>query len=264
MDPGSYDSVRAIVLGIALLAILGLEHRAPNAPMTRPWRTNLGLWLADTALMRLVCGACGLVVAAWAEARGIGLFHALALPAALAIALSIVALDGVSWLWHRANHRLPWLWRWHGIHHADQAFQVTTALRFHPGELLQALPVRLAAIVAFGISPAGLIVFEICFGVMNLFVHGNFDLARRWDARLGRVFVTPSMHRLHHARDHACANSNFGTVFSLFDRIAGTWRPGDPGAAVETGLPDVHVSGPMTLREALAQPFASSAKLGRD
>ena len=259
METASYDSLRVLVLGAALLAILALEWRLPNTALRRPWRTNLGLWLVDTALMRVVCGACGLVVAAWVDARNIGLLQLFELPAWATIAFAIVALDGVSWLWHRANHRFEGLWRWHRIHHAERAFQVTTALRFHPGELLLALPVRLAAIALLGITPLGVIAFELCFGVMNLLVHGNVDLPRRLEGAVSRLFVTPAAHRLHHARSDAYMNSNFGTLFSLFDRAGGTWRAGRPGMQVDTGLPDAEGDGEMGLVRALTAPFGARA-----
>lgn len=257
MDLSHYDSIRALVLGMVLLAIMLLEQRLPNTGLHRPWRTNLGLWLADTVLMRIVCGACGLAVAVWADSSGVGLLHVLAAPDALAIVCSVLALDGVAWLWHGANHRLPWLWRWHRVHHAEQAFQVTTALRFHPGELLLALPVRLLAIVTFGVTPLALLVFEICFGVMNLLVHANVDLPRRWDAVLGKLLVTPAMHRLHHARDETFLNSNFATIFAFIDRLAGTWRAGRPGDPIDTGLPGSGYSDAMSLCDALVAPFHS-------
>ena len=259
MEIASYDILRAIVLGAALLMILALEWRAPNALLERPWRTNLGLGLVDTALKRVACGACGLLVAAWVDARDVGLLQRFELPAWLAIAFAIVMLDGVSWLWHRANHRIPWLWRWHRIHHADRAFQVTTALRCHPGELLLALPVRLVAIALLGLTPAGVIAFELCFGVMNLLVRGNVDLPRRLDGLVGRLLVTPAAHRLHHGRSAAAMNSNFGTLFSLFDRAGGTWHAGRPGLQVDTGLPAPEGDIQMGLLHAVAPPFSRRA-----
>lgn len=258
MEMASYDGLRVFVLGAALLAVLALEWRVPNAALRRPWRTNLGLWLVDTVLMRVVCGACGLAVAAWADARDVGVLQQFELPPWVMVAFAIVALDGVSWLWHRANHRAGWLWRWHRIHHADRAFQVTTALRFHPGELLLALPVRLAAIAALGITPPGVIAFELCFGVMNLLVHGNFDLPSRFDRAAARLLVTPSLHRLHHARSAVLMNTNYGTVFSVFDRVFGTLHPGVPGAQLETGTVDAGQQ--MSLQVALLAPFSGRAE----
>jgi sterol desaturase/sphingolipid hydroxylase (fatty acid hydroxylase superfamily) len=258
-DP-SLDLVRTLGLAAALGLTLTLEQIAPHARLARPWRTNLALWLLDAALMRVVCGACGFAVAAWAEARGFGALHALGAPAWLAVPLGIAGLDAISYFWHRANHRVAWLWRFHRVHHADRAFQTTTALRFHPGELLLALPLRLAGIAALGVSPLGVLAFELVFGAMNLLEHGNFDLPRRAERRLALALVTPALHRLHHARDVVELNSNFGTIASCWDRALGTLRASDSARAFETGLPGAAGDREMSFRAALAAPFAPGTR----
>ncbi len=256
MTEASFDLLRTLGLAAALLAGLALEHFAPHTQLARPWRTNLGLWLLDALLMRFVCGACGFALAAWCAAHGFGALHAAHAPAWLALPLGALALDAVSYFWHRANHRVAWLWRFHRVHHGDRAFQLTTALRFHPGELLLALPVRLAAIAGLGVSPLGVLVFELVFGAMNLLEHGNFDLPRGAERALARVLVTPALHRLHHARNLLDLNSNFGTILSAWDRALGTLRPTDSGRLVETGLPGSAGEREMSLSRALAAPFA--------
>jgi sterol desaturase/sphingolipid hydroxylase (fatty acid hydroxylase superfamily) len=253
------DLLRLLSLLAALLLALSLEHFLPHAQLAHragARRTNLGLWLLDSLVMRVVCGACGFALAAWCEARGFGVLRALAAPAWLALPLGVIALDAVSYFWHRANHRVAALWRFHRVHHADRAFQATTALRFHPGELLLALPLRLAAIATFGLSPLGVLVFEIVFGAMNLLEHGNFNLPRRIEGALDRVLVTPALHRLHHARDVRDLNSNFGTILSLWDRWLSTLRASSSSARFETGLPGEAGEREMTLARAIASPFA--------
>lgn len=256
MSDASLDFVRALGLAAALGVGLALEALAPHARLARPWRTNLGLWGIDALLMRVVCGACGFVLAAWCTAHGVGVLPALALPAWLGAALGVLALDAVSYAWHRANHRVRWLWRFHRVHHGDRAFQVTTALRFHPGELLLALPVRLAAIAALGVSSEGVLAFELVFGAMNLLEHGNFDLPRWLERPLARALVVPALHRLHHARELDDLNSNYGTILSLWDRALGTLRPSDSGRRHETGLPGAAGEREASLGEALRAPFA--------
>ena len=253
----SIDLIRATCLGGVLLAALLLEHRWPLAPMVRPWITNLGLWLVDTALLRVVCGACGLVLAAWCQANHVGAFQLLRLPDWLAVVFSVVALDAVSYFWHRANHRFPWLWRWHRVHHADRAFQVTTALRFHPGELLLSLPVRLLAIAILGLPMMGVLLFEIVFGAMNLLVHTNVALPHRLHALSSWLVVTPRLHRLHHARSLAFSNRNFGTVFSLFDRAFGTLADHPASHQFETGIEGPEGNAQMSLRESLVAPLSN-------
>jgi sterol desaturase/sphingolipid hydroxylase (fatty acid hydroxylase superfamily) len=259
MTTPTLDLLRTLGLATALLLALALEHLAPHARLTRPWRTNLGLWALDAALMRVVCGACGFAVAGWGEAHGFGALHWLGAPAWLALPLGIAGLDAISYLWHRANHRVAWLWRFHRVHHADRAFQATTALRFHPGELLMALPLRLAGIAALGISPLGVLAFELVFGAMNLLEHGNFDLPQRVEGALVRALVTPAMHRLHHARNALDLNSNYGTILSCWDRALGTLREADARRVFETGLPGSAGERDFSLAAALGSPFTRRA-----
>jgi sterol desaturase/sphingolipid hydroxylase (fatty acid hydroxylase superfamily) len=257
-DPGeaAYQIARGVALGAAVVLGLALERWRPHERLRPAWGTNLGLWAVDAVLMAIVCGACGFFVAGWAAERGIGLLPWLGVGPWAALAAGLIGLDAVSYAWHRANHQLPILWRFHQVHHADASFHVTTALRFHPGELLLALPVRLAAVVALGVPPAGVLLFEIVFGVANFLVHGNFDLPERVDPIAQRVVITPALHRAHHASNWRELNTNFGTIFSGWDRLAGTFRASQPSRRVVTGLPGQPPGAAPALGEALRLPFA--------
>lgn len=255
-DESTYQLLRAASLGAVIVLALGIERWRPHERLRPAWGTNLGLWVVDSGVMAAACGACGWLVAGWAVSHGLGIFPWLGAPGWLAIGLGVLALDGVSYAWHRANHRLPLLWRFHRVHHADASFHVTTALRFHPGELLLALPVRLAAVIALGVPPAGVLLFEIVFGVSNLVEHGNFDLPRRLEPWVQRVLITPALHRAHHVADWRELDSNFGTIFSGWDRVAGTLRESDGARRVVTGLPDWSRPDAPTLLEALGLPFS--------
>jgi sterol desaturase/sphingolipid hydroxylase (fatty acid hydroxylase superfamily) len=256
-DPGeaSYQLTRGVGLAAAVVLGLALERWRPHERLRPAWGTNLGLWAVDTLVTAVVCGACGWVVAAWATANGLGLLARLGAGPWAAIGVGLLGLDAVSYLWHRANHQVPLLWRFHQVHHADASFHVTTALRFHPGELLLALPVRLAAIVALGVPPEGVLLFELVFGVANLLEHGNFDLPRRFEPIVQRLFITPALHRAHHASDWRELNTNFGTVLSSWDRLARTFRASDADRFVATGLPDWIGPHAPALAESLLLPF---------
>lgn len=252
----NYQLVRSLGLAATLLVGLALERWRPHARLRPDWRTNLGLWAIDVLLMAAVCGACGWIVASWAASRGLGLLAWMGAAPGLGVAVGILGLDAVSYAWHRANHRLPLLWRFHQVHHGDESFHVTTALRFHPGELLLALPVRLVAVVALGISPAGVLAFELVFGVANLLVHGNFDVPRRVEPIVRWLLVTPALHRGHHTADWQQLNTNFGTIFSFWDRIAGTFHASDPDHRIHTGLPGSSGRQLPSLFAWLTLPFA--------
>ncbi len=258
-----YQAARMLAAGVAIALAFALERSRPHTLLRPAWRTNLGLWAIDSLLMATLCGACGWLVASWAASQGLGLLIWAGAGKWVAAAVGMLGLDAVSYAWHRANHRLPLLWRFHQVHHGDASFHFTTALRFHPGELLLALPVRLAAVVLLGVPPEGVLVFEMIFGVANLLEHGNFDLPRRLEPVAQRLLVTPALHRGHHAADWRELDTNFGTVFSIWDRLAGTFHTGDPDRRVVTGLPDRSGLEAPSLAESLLLPFARSRRHAR-
>lgn len=236
LSESNVQLLRGVVPLGAFALGLWLERKRRHADVRPAWRANLGLWLVDSILMAVVCGACGWAVARWAAEVHVGVLNTVRLPAPAAVLATIVGLDVVSYLWHRANHVVGWLWRFHSVHHTDSAYHVSTALRFHPGELLLGLPVRLAAILLLGAPPAGVIAFEAVFGIANVLEHGNFDLPARLERRIDRIFVTPALHRRHHSIERIERDSNFGTIFSLWDRLARTLHGDISASHFPTGL----------------------------
>lgn len=255
LDESFYQTARIAALGAAVAVGLAWERMYPHTRLRPAWGTNVGLWVVDTLLLVVVCGACGWIVAAWAAGHQLGLFPWVGAGAWVAVVAGILALDAVSYVWHRANHQVPLLWRFHQVHHSDTSFHLTTALRFHPGELLLALPVRLAAIVALGIPPEGVLAFEVVFGIANLLEHGNFDLPRRFEPAAQRLFITPALHRRHHTADWRELDTNFGTVFSVWDRVARTYRSSRGEDVIETGLPGWVGSEAPLIGQSLLLPF---------
>jgi len=237
MDEQSFQIARGLVFAVVLGLGVVLERTIRHAALRPAWRTNLGLWIMDAAVVGTVCGGCACTVARFAAQRGWGLLQGFAAPPVVAILATVVALDCLSYAWHRANHQVRFLWRFHRVHHGDQDFNVSTALRFHPGELLLSLPIRLAAIVLLGAPVAGVLAFEVVFMCANILEHGNFDLPRRAERTLATLLVTPALHRWHHSREVAELNTNFGTVFAVWDRILGTFRMNDSETRVTTGVP---------------------------
>ncbi len=206
--------------------------------------------------MGLVCGTCGYQVAQWAESNGFGLLHRIEIHSWVAALVGIAALDLVAYLWHRANHVFPILWRFHRVHHSDSAFTTSTALRFHPGELLLALPVRLACAAALGLPVPAVLAFEGAFAVSNFLVHSDIALPPRSEKVLQKIFITPALHRRHHGMELSQLSSNFSTIFSLWDRWLGTLGQSDSSLHYRIGLSDLEA--PTKLADALALPFGSA------
>jgi sterol desaturase/sphingolipid hydroxylase (fatty acid hydroxylase superfamily) len=247
-----FQLIRGLAVVVAIATALALQRLAPHARYRGNARTNLGLWGVNLLVVGAVCGACACTAARFAEQAGLGLFNAVQAPLWTRIVATVVALDFVSYWWHRANHVIPALWRFHAVHHSDTSFTVSTALRFHPGELLLSLPLRLAAVVAVGASPGAVVAFEAMFALSNYVEHGDIDLPTWLERRLGRAFVTPALHRLHHARKATDREHNYGTIFVTWDRLLGTHRASDSSAQVEVGLRGFDAS--MDLRGVLRLP----------
>src|SRR5215813_5385924 len=115
-------------------------------------------------------------------------------------AAAILLFDAWMYLWHRANHQLDFLWRFHRVHHSDPEMDVTTAIRFHAGEILISSALRLAVIPLLGITNRQLLVYEMLLLPVILFHHSNVLIPERLDAILRLVIVTPAIHRVHHSR----------------------------------------------------------------
>lgn len=248
--------IRVAGFAIAVLLALGLQRLSPHARAQRSTRVNTGLWLVNIVVTGTICGACVCFAARWATDGSIGLLNWYAAPAWFAFPISVAFLDLVSYGWHRANHRIPFLWRWHQVHHSDTALSVSTALRFHPGELLLSLPVRLAAVVLLGVPVVAVVVFEVTFTLANAVEHGDINLPKRFETVMARLLVTPALHRWHHTTNVPERDSNFGTIFSVWDRWLGTFTPNDSSTAVQTGLPGLSS---VTLRGALLLPLQRTA-----
>lgn len=249
-------ALRLAVFGACLLGLLCWEARRPaRAPDRRRWAGNFALGAIDAVLLRLTVAGGLAGVAAWGQAVGAGVLAG----GWAAPAVGLVMLDLAVYLQHRLLHRLPWLWRWHRVHHTDACVDVSTALRFHPVEALLSLAVKAAVVLAIGVPPAGALAFELWLSACALFNHANAHLppaAERW---LRRVLITPDLHRIHHSVREREHHSNFGFSVCWWDRLFGSWCPQPHGgeAALRLGLADR--ASPRRLLALLAEPFSGPA-----
>jgi sterol desaturase/sphingolipid hydroxylase (fatty acid hydroxylase superfamily) len=240
MSEVEFQIIKSVGFVIALAAVVGLQRSRPHAGQEGSWRLNGGLWILNSVILGIVCAGCACTVSRWAETEGFGLLNRMEMPNSwMAIPVAVLALDGVSYFWHRANHRIPLLWRFHQVHHSDPNFTATTAIRFHFGELLLALPLRLLAVAVMGISIPGVILFELIFAFANFFEHGDIDLPLGLERRLAFLFITPALHRRHHSLEAALLNSNYGTIFSFWDRIFRSFGASGSDVQIQIGLPGV-------------------------
>ena len=251
------------IVAAAFASFALIEWLAPAraAPRGRRWVTNLTLYAIDTLAVRLLIPLAMVGTAIVAAERGWGLLNQLSLPVWLGVAVAILALDLALYVQHWATHRVPMLWRLHKVHHCDPAFDVTTAARFHPVEIVLSMVYKCAVVAALGLPALGVFAFELIFTIATLFTHANFALPPRAEAMVRRVLVTPDLHRIHHSARMVETNSNYGTLLSGWDRLFGSYC-GKARHDHVIGLEPYQDTRPHRLGWSLALPFRGTSRPG--
>jgi len=175
---------------------------------------NLGLWGVNSAISLLVI----IPVASWATEHTISWRPEIS-PIWVLIIVDFLILDALIYWWHRANHEIVFLWKFHEIHHLDQFLDITTSVRFHFGEVVLSTCFRVIIIILLDIPFISVVVFEILLLMASGFHHANIKISKSWETRLSMVFVTPSIHGVHHHAIRADTNSNYSSVLSCWDRF---------------------------------------------
>ena len=172
----------------------------------------------------------------------------------------MVLLDLAIYLQHVMFHAVPALWRLHMVHHSDQDFDFTTAIRFHPVEIVLSIVIKFAVIAALGPPPAGVFIFAVLLNATAMFNHGNIRLAKGLDRWLRWIIVTPDMHRVHHSVEINECNSNFGFNLPWWDRLLGTYRaqPRAGHEAMQIGVTQLHQEESRGLINLLVVPFVQT------
>jgi sterol desaturase/sphingolipid hydroxylase (fatty acid hydroxylase superfamily) len=164
----------------------------------------------------------------WCREADFGLIHWFGTGIAGAIIISVLALDFSSWLVHLVMHKVPVLWRFHLVHHSDNNVDVTTGLRHHPGDSLLRGVFFLLLIFVSGAPMYGVMIYQTLVVIATAFTHANISLPKKLDKVLSYVLVSPNMHKVHHHWKQPYTDSNYGAVFSFWDRLLGTFMKMDP------------------------------------
>jgi sterol desaturase/sphingolipid hydroxylase (fatty acid hydroxylase superfamily) len=220
-----------VFLGLfALFATLEVlaPRRVSAQPRSTRWFTNMSIMVLDTLALRALAIAMPfLAIGAAMDAgrMGWGLFNALDWPLWVEVVLAILILDLAIWAQHLVTHKVPMLWRFHRVHHADRDFDVTTALRFHPVEILASMLLKIGLVYLLGPAALAVLLFEIILNGTAMFNHSNLRLPLWLDRAVRLVLVTPDMHRVHHSIHRHEHDSNYGFALSVWDRMFRTYRP---------------------------------------
>src|SRR5262249_43005886 len=216
---------------------------------------NLCVSVLAFAVAAVMVRPVGLSLAAWTTAQPFGLLHLVALPAAVQGGLAFFLMDLTFYFWPLANHRLPLLWMFHHVHHIEPDLDVSTALRFHAGEVLFSAGFRVLQVGLIGLPPLTYMIYEGVFQASTLFHHSNVRLPLWAERLLNLVLVTPRMHGIHHSVVEGETNANYSTVFSWWDRLHRSLCLDVPQSALVIGIPAYQEPGDNTLWNVLALPF---------
>jgi len=252
--------MKTLVEIVALALIFSFESFFPLFPRRRERirhaARNVSLGLLNLFVVSLFFSSLLALDAAWARTRSMGLLPLLSFFPWIETLLVFVLFDFWMYLFHRANHQIPFLWRFHRTHHSDNQVDVTTALRFHTGEIVISSLFKLVLIPLLGMSLGQLLLYETCLQPVILFHHSNVALPEKWDQWMRLVIVSPNMHRVHHSQIRSETDSNYSSIFSFWDRIARTFRRRKDPRTLEYGLPEFPESRWQTFRGMLKTPLA--------
>ena len=212
---------------VAFLVFLVLQTLLPRRPLSNSGMQrifhNAGLFVVNSLLLKLLVPLTIVSVAISALDHGFGIFNLLAMPVWLKVIFSVVLLDLSIYGQHVATHRIPLLWRMHKVHHADTDMDVSTAIRFHPIELILSLAYKSLVVVVLGAPVAAVVIFELLLFVGPAFNHSNVKLPSTLDRALRWVIATPDTHRAHHSTLVSEQNTNYGFFLIWWDKIFGTY-----------------------------------------
>ena len=253
----------SFALGI-FLTMITWEFLSPRRPLTiarkQRWLINLGLALTSQLLVRFSLGAIAYLTAIYAQQQNFGLLNLLTLSNALSLFMSILLLDFAIYCQHIISHKWAWLWRLHQVHHSDLEIDATTAVRFHPLEIILSLFYKSFWILLLGINPFAVILFEIILNGTATFNHSNVNIPLSVDKILRWFIITPDIHRIHHSTIKREMDSNYGFSISLWDRIFKTYTENsqDSQLTMKIGLKEQRNLQQLAFLKLLSSPFKVS------
>ncbi len=257
---------------VPLLLLLGWETVSPLFPFFQGRRDerlrhgarNVFLGVLNAALAALLFAGLWWVAAEWAERHRCGLLHLVALPPWARVLGAIVLLDAWLYWWHRLNHRVPFLWRFHRVHHSDARMDVTTASRFHLGEVVLSHALRIPVILLLGARAWEMVLYETLLFAVVQFHHANIGLPEWLDRPLRCLVVTPAIHKVHHSRLRPETDSNYSSLCSVWDRLFRSLRLRAHPREIQFGLEAFDAPPHQTVPGLLKTPLEKDRRPGTE
>jgi len=262
-----YEHIIRTSIFLALLVILGsLEFFLPLAKRKcsriKQWAINLSMVVIDSIAVRLCFPLLAVGAAQYADDHTIGIFNLIVLPDVITVVIALLLLDLLIYAQHMLFHRIPILWSLHKVHHTEIALDVTSAVRFHPVEIMLSMLIKIAFVLLMGIPVLAVILFEISLNSLALFNHSNLKLPEGLDKILRKIIITPEVHWIHHSQIVKETNSNYGFNLIIWDKLFSTYteKPTFNYPEMQQGLAEYSAKVPLNLYHLLLLPFKKRNK----
>ncbi len=216
---------------------------------------NIAIGLINIFIVMAVFVSLWVMVMEWTRQHNFGLLNSVSLPSGFHIIGAILLLDLWTYWWHRFNHSLPFLWIFHKVHHSDPLMDVTTANRFHLGEIVLSSILRIPLLLITGVTLGEFVLYEIIMFANTQVHHANIGFPEKVDRLLRIFFTSPAMHKVHHSRVPSETNSNYTSLLSIWDRIFFSFRLQRQPESIQYGLNDTDSSEQQTMKGLILMPL---------
>ena len=257
IESGAYWPV--FIASFLVVAVWETLRPRPGLTQTtaRRWGNHTVVTILNTLISGVLFRGTAVMLAVSLAGSGFGLLNRPSLPSPASWILAFLLLDLVRFASHRMLHAVPLLWRVHQVHHSDPDFDLSTALRVHPLEVVMTRGAYLAAVLVLAPPAGAVLAYEFVSVFHNFFGHANASLPRWFQEWIGTVFFTPDTHRIHHSEEVWEQNRNFGQVFTWWDRLLHTYSA-EPAAGQDgmiVGLRGSQNGNSLRIAFMLTQPF---------
>jgi sterol desaturase/sphingolipid hydroxylase (fatty acid hydroxylase superfamily) len=256
--------IRTVLFCAGILSFLAVELLAPyrksSVSKARRWINNMTLTAFNTLILQLVFAGAAITTAAYVTEHQLGVLNLVPLPVWAKLLATVVFMDFMLYVWHLLNHEVPFLWRFHRVHHSDLNMDVSTATRFHVGELAISAVIKISLVFFLGASIIGVLIFESATVLCAQFHHSSLKVPGWFERIFWILFVPPSMHRIHHSVIIKERNTNYGTILSTWDRWLGTLLTNVDQSQISIGIGAYQKPDKLDLHHLLAMPLTRPVK----
>jgi len=200
--------------------------------------SNITLGVINVLLAGFLFAGLVLAITTWAADNAFGLLNLLTINPIIELLMGLLLFDCWQYWWHRINHVVPFFWRFHAVHHSDAAMDASSAVRFHPVEIIYSSIIRLMILPLIGLTIEHLLIYELILLPIILFHHSNIYIPAKLDRVLRAFIVTPRIHWVHHSHLKEETNSNYASLLSVWDRLFGSFRLREDPQNLRFGLGD--------------------------